>query len=502
MSILRTQRSGACADVALLLEGTYPYVRGGVSSWVQEIISGLPGLTFSVAFIGGNEDACEEPAYEFPSNVVHFERHFLQPTGRAFPSAVARRASSPDALREAVRLHDALRTGAPLEEDALQRVCERLGAPGGVTRDDFLRSEDAWRRICDAYRSRSQEPSFLDFFWSVRTMHAPLFLLAEVARALPPAKVFHAVSTGYAGFLGTLVSRQRRRPFVLTEHGIYTKERKIDLAHATWIKDGEGGGYLRRMWVRFFEALGRAAYASASPVVSLYEGNRSRQISDGAPQDRTVVVPNGVDIARFAPLRARRPSRPPPVIGLLGRVVPIKDVRTFVRAMRVVVGRLPEAEGWIIGPTAEDERYAQDCRSLIASLGLEGKVRLLGFRRTEEVLPRLGLLALTSISEALPLVVLEAFASGLPAVTTDVGACRELLLGRTDEDRAIGAAGEVVPVADADAVAGAALRLLGDAHRWHEAQRAGIERVERYYTRSQMLSSYRTLYEEAQAWRA
>jgi hypothetical protein len=92
------------------------------------------------------------------------------------------------------------------------------------------------------------------------------------------------VSTGYAGFLGALLHRQRG--LIVTEHGIYTKERKIDLARAAWIREesapGNGGlgqalGYLRQLWIRFFEGLGRAAYASARPIVSLYEGNRARQ---------------------------------------------------------------------------------------------------------------------------------------------------------------------------------------------------------------------------------
>ena len=47
--------SGAVADIALLLEGTYPYVRGGVSAWVHQIISGLPEIRFAVIFIGGDQ---------------------------------------------------------------------------------------------------------------------------------------------------------------------------------------------------------------------------------------------------------------------------------------------------------------------------------------------------------------------------------------------------------------------------------------------------------------
>ena len=141
------------------------------------------------------------------------------------------------------------------------------------------------------YRERCTEPSFVDYFWAIRAMHAPLFVLADIAAGLPPVRAVHAISTGYAGLLGAMMRLRRDIPFVLTEHGIYTKERKIDLAQATWIHDHNDDvcntlhdemGYIRGLWIRFYEQIGRMAYAQASPIVSLYEGNRLRQIADGA----------------------------------------------------------------------------------------------------------------------------------------------------------------------------------------------------------------------------
>jgi glycosyltransferase involved in cell wall biosynthesis len=317
---------------------------------------------------------------------------------------------------------------------------------------------------------------------------------------LPPARSYHALSTGYAGFLGALLRHRNDRPLVLTEHGLYTKERKIDLAGAEHIAgDGQDPsvlGFGRRLWMRFFQALGRIAYSSADAIIALYDGSRQRQIEDGADPARTRVVPNGVDVERFRELRARRPDQPPAVLGFIGRVVPIKDVKTFIQAMKAVVARFPEAEGWIVGPTSEDESYAAECMQLAATLGLEQRVRFVGFRPPEEVLPRLGLLVLTSISEALPLVVLEAFASGLPVLTTDVGACRELVAGRTREDRGLGAAGAVVPIANPYATARAATALLRHPARWAAAQRAAVRRVETYYTESQAIEEYRRIYRE------
>jgi glycosyltransferase involved in cell wall biosynthesis len=191
----------------------------------------------------------------------------------------------------------------------------------------------------------------------------------------------------------------------------------------------------------------------------------------------------------------------PPVVALIGRVVPIKDVMTFIRAMRTVVNRVPHAQGWIIGPEDEDPEYAQECRNMALGLGVLDHIRFLGFQPMTEVLPQIGVIALSSISEALPLVLLEGFAAGVPAVATDVGACRQLIYGLGGEDEALGAAGSVVGIADPQSLGLAVVELLTNREEWDAASAAGVERVERYYNQEQMFSRYRAIY-EAHAWQA
>ncbi len=495
---------GTPADITLLLEGTYPYVSGGVSSWVHQIIRGFPEYRFSLVFLGGSRRHYGEERYPLPDNVVHLERHYLMESWQELP--VRPRRGRRPLFRQLTDFHAALKKrGEPLPETLSETVLAALGRRGRLPREDFLFSESAWEMITDHYERFCTDPSFVDYFWTVRTMHAPMFLLAEIADRLPPTRLLHSISTGYAGLLGVLAHHRNGLPFLLTEHGIYTKERKIDLAQADWIRDAReafGGsldaevGYIRNLWIRYFEGIGRLAYDAAAVVVSLYEGNRRRQIADGADPARCRIIPNGIDLERFLPVRAARPEHPPPVLALIGRVVPIKDIKTFIRAMRTVCNRLPGAEGWIIGPEDEDPDYAAECRSLAAGLGLESRIRFLGFRKVEEVLPEVGLLVLTSISEALPLVLLEGFAAGVPAVATDVGACRDLIEGGTEEDRALGRAGAVVPIASPEETARAALALLTDPGRWRQARESGIRRVERFYTQPLMFSQYRTLYRE------
>ena len=496
------------ADIGLLLEGTFPYVAGGVSSWVNQMIRGFPDVTFAVVFIGSLEEEYGEPKYELPDNVVHFERHYLYAKRQA--PQIKKVEGDPAMFAVVEEMHRYFR--APQAHGEGRALFERLApelAGGKLNQEDFLYSHRSWEFIAAQYREFSSDPSFVDYFWTVRTMHGPVWILADIAKNLIPCKAYHTVSTGYAGLLGALLKYRTGKELILSEHGIYTKERRIDLFNAHWIPDNRvifqrdptEIAYFRQMWMRFFEGIGKICYDASDAIIALYEGNRLRQIEDGADPARTTNIPNGIDVARYGALRAQRPQATPPVLALIGRVVPIKDIMTFVRAMRTVVNRMPQAEAWIIGPEDEDPQYAQECHNLAVGLGIADKVKFLGFQSLADVLPQVGVVVLSSISEALPLVLLEGFAAGVPAVATDVGACRQLIQGLDAADQGLGAAGAVVGIADPQSLALAAVELLTDPDKWHAASQAGIRRVETYYNQNQMFERYRAIY-EAHAWQA
>jgi polysaccharide biosynthesis protein PelF len=502
------RRADNC-DVMLVLEGTFPYVSGGVSSWVNQIICGFPEIRFGICFLGSRRQDYGVMKYALPDNLVHLEAHFMHELSEVSAARPLRGNMSAfsqiETLHQQMRIPPRVGHQKPLLSGLLQQLGPLLADGEALDQDTFLYSQTAWKYITAQYRSFCTDPSFVDYFWTVRIMHAPIWKLARIARSMIPARCYHTVSTGYAGFLGALLTQQSGRPLLLSEHGIYTKERKIDLFQSEWIRDNRGVfekdasqiSYFRDLWIRFFEAVGRICYESSEQIVALYEVNRLRQITDGAPAERTRNIPNGIDLPRLSQLRALRPQVPPPVLCLIGRVVPIKDIKTFIRAMATVINLLPEAEGWIAGPENEDPDYALECRSIAEGLGLQDKVKFLGFQKIDDLLPKIGLVVLSSISEALPLVLLEGFAAGVPAVATDVGSCRQLMYGLDEADRALGAAGIVVGIAEPQLLAQAAVSLLTDSVRWQAAQVAGIARVERYYTQELMLAQYRSLYQHA-----
>ncbi len=479
-------------DVLLILEGTYPYVRGGVSSWINRLITGFPDVRFGVVFLGSARADYGKHAYTLGVNVVHYEEHFL------YAPAPPPASRGPGVDRERIRqLHAGLRAATG---DGAMIPMDALASNIGVTEEEFLSARNAWELILEGYEGISEKPAFIDYFWAVRGMHAPLWVLQRILERAPSARIFHSASTGYAGYVGALLSHRHGGRLILSEHGIYTKERRIDLMLASWIgackasfRSAGGADHIRQLWIRFFETMARVAYRQATDVVNLYAGACALQSKDGANPATLRTIPNGIAIAEFA--TARRPlAERRDVIALIGRIVRIKDIKTFIRAAGILVAQVPHMEAWIVGPDTEDPEYRAECQDLIDHLQIGGRVKLLGHRSTVEVLCDIRLAVLSSISEGLPLTILESFAAGVPVVATDVGACRELILGASPEDAALGPAGSVVPIANAAALAGAIRAILSEPPLWHAMSGAATARVERYYTESRMFAAYRSLY--------
>lgn len=492
------------ADVALVLEGTYPFIHGGVSSWIHQIIGGLPEIRFAIIFIGDRKQNYPEMKYKLPQNVVHLGCFFIMEQMDA-PEPKARKGKQKtfDQIRA---MHEGFQCPHSIDSgQVIGDVLKRLMDNQSIADKDFLYSQQAWSFISEQYQKNTGDSSFLNYFWTIRAMHAPVFTLLKVLDQVPDASVYHTLSTGYAGLFSVMIHHIKKRRVILTEHGIYTKERKIELSQVDWINDAEellvsglneDFSYIRKLWIRFFESVGKLTYNTADPIITLTEGNRRRQIADGADPAKVAVVPNGVDLDQFKKVRESRPKTPPLVVGFIGRVVSIKDVKTFLRAMRTVSDHLPGVQGWIIGGEDEDPGYASECRDLVSSLDLEQTIIYKGFCNVVEVMANIGVVVLSSISEGLPLVTLEAFAGGRPVVATDVGACRELIEGGTSEDQALGKAGAVVNIADSEALANKMIHFLTDSEDWQQASNVAQIRVANYYSQDDLFTRYQKIYRE------
>jgi len=515
-------------DIMLFSEGTYPYVKGGVSSWILQLMQGLPDFSFGVCFIGATpylDGELMEISYEFPANLKHLEVHYLFDDDEK-KTKPKRRKGNPKAFKAVRELYASFKQNGAVIPEMLQNINFYMKE---VTFEDFLHSKESWDFLTQTYSKNCPDIPFIDYFWTLRNIHKPIWILANIISNLPETKIYHAPSTGYAGFIGALASYTNDRPFFLTEHGIYTRERKIDMLSADWIEykkpallqEPEEYNYIKKMWINFFDKIGLFCYYRANHVLSLFSGAQKVQIAHGAPQERTQIIPNGVDVDTLMQTIKHRHNPPKPIITLIGRVVPIKDIKTFIRAIKILLETVPDAEGWIVGAVDEDKEYVTECQQMALALELKAKVQkfegnksLLSAEEIEQstdkikffghsdikiILPKSALQTLTSISEGMPLVILEGFAAGVPCVATDVGSCRDLIEGGiNDEDIALGSAGAITGIADPHTLANEYAKLLDHSNgTWKKAQDVALKRVQKYYRQEMFLKDYDNIYSDA-----
>ncbi len=486
------------ADVCLLLEGTYPFVSGGVSSWVHQLLLAHSDLSFHLVCLTP-DDRPRVQKFQPPDNVRSVTCIPLQslPMGQRVPSKQTRVAVG--ALLEIV---DRLLRGVATVDDLTSFAKQAAGLGGLAGRTLLLDSRMAFETVKAGYDQIGSDSSFLDFFWSWRSLASAV--LAVLLPPLPDARCYHAVSTGFAGLLGARLAAATGRPLILTEHGIYTNERRIEIAMADWLYQGPEMSFaprkvsrdLRDLWIEAFEGFARLTYAAADPVVTLYRGNQRLQLRDGATPARLSIIPNGVDFERYAAV-VRDPAPRAPTVALIGRVVPIKDVKTFIRAVGLLRRSIPDARGEILGPLEEDPAYARECAALIRQLGLDDAITLHGPVTVLDWLARIDVSVLTSISEAQPLTILEAGAAGIPCIATDVGACREMIEADPPDEEPLASGGAVTPIANPAATANAMAALLADQRRWTSASRGMQERVRTRFLKSDCDRAYARLYGRA-----
>lgn len=215
-----------------------------------------------------------------------------------------------------------------------------------------------------------------------------------------------------------------------------------------------------------------------SRIVFCAESARRSHVDFGYPADKMVVIPNGFDLDKFRPdLDARASARAElgigddeVLIGIVGRFVPLKNHRLFVEAAALVANKHATAKFVMIGDDLDDSNA--ELAGWIEQTGHAGSFRLLGRRfDTPQLLAAMDIVALTSQTEAFPLVIGEAMATAVPCVSTDVGDAA-LLIGDT---------GRTVPSGDAGAMAAALAELVTTAPEerqklgWRARQRMACE---------------------------
>lgn len=202
---------------------------------------------------------------------------------------------------------------------------------------------------------------------------------------------------------------------------------------------------------------------------------------EGVPESKLKVIRNGVDLEVF-----RRPPAPTAFRKRaihVARLNLIKDQVTLLKAAKLVLNAEPDFELEIVG----DGPSRSELETLHQELDLNGSVRFLGAQDAiSELLAEANLFVLSSLSEGISLTLLEAMATALPVIATDVGGNREVVL--------CGKTGLLVPSQSPNELADAIIKLLRDPDLARAMGQAGRERVEAEFDLRRAVKEYESLY--------
>ena len=472
---------GGVLKVCVVSEGCYPYVVGGVSSWIHSIIQLFPNLEFILVNIVSDREQRGKFVYDLPGNVTKVYEVYLQDVDWCrSPGKKKRRFRLKKNERKALR---SLMLDQDVEWDTLFHMFQEPS----LSINDLLMGKDFFEIAIEVYKRRYMQIMFSDFLWTLRSMYVPLFLVMR--QKVPKADLYHCVATGYAGIIGSMGVHFHRSRLLLSEHGIYTREREEELIRAKWLDN-----LYKNIWIEQFKKMSNLAYERADIVTSLYDRARQLQIELGCPREKARVVPNGIDAKRLERLPGKSAEEEKMVyIGAILRVTRIKDVKTLLGAFACARKEVHNLKLWIMGSLTEEAEYAEECMEFMRMLRLEDVV-FTGSVDIREYLGKMDFTILTSISEGQPLTVLESYAAGKPVIATDVGSCRELIYGEKGDS--FGSAGILTHIMNQQEIAQAMIELARNPEKRTEMGRCGYYRMKANYEIGKMQNAYRNLYRE------
>ena len=464
--------------VCIVAEGCYPFVVGGVSSWIHSMIRLFPKTEFVILAIAANRSLRGKYAYELPENVSEVYELYLQDVDWNKKHRRRHRLNKEQyrALRSLI-----------LDQDVQWNILFDLFQKNDISLNDLLMGEDFLLAVTDCYNLKYSQLVFSDFLWTMRSIYLPLFITLQME--LPKADLYHCVATGYAGVLGSMAKHIYGSRLLVSEHGIYTREREEELIKAKWVN-----GIYKNIWIDQFRKMSKLAYQESSLVTSLFEQARQLQIELGCPPEKTAVTPNGIRVENLQNIAGKQPEDEVKInIGAVLRVTPIKDVKTMIQAFAFAKAKEPRLKLWIMGPWDEDEEYAKECFELSETLGLSEDIEFTGRINIKDYLGRMDMTILTSVSEGQPLTILESYAAHKPVIATAVGNCHGLIYGESDD---FGPAGMITHIMNVEEIAKAMVEMAQKKEMRLAMGENGYRRVMAKYRVEYMQKTYWEIYRD------
>lgn len=484
--------------VCLVTLGTYPHYLGGVSTWCDMLMRGLPEVHFELISLVA--DPSVTPVYELPANVRQLTTVPLWGTSEVLE--LKRHLTLWQVIwQKRTASKQVIQTFLPAFHTFLSQLWCDKADPAVVSRslyemavyfgrfdyDTTMRSQPVWDVFLELCQSgyagmatQLQLPTQATLLDATNAMRLLYRWFTVLTIPIPQVDVVNSAAAGLCGIPGILAA-QTGIPFLLTEHGIYLRERLLALSRS------QSSPFDRLFQTQFDRRLTEACYYSAAQIAPGSNYNHRWELQNGADAQQIVTIYNGPDPAEFTPLFQQRPDGRPTIIWL-GRIDPLKDLQTLIRAAALVHEQMPAAQFVLYGSAPKgNEGYYQECVALQQALGLQEALIFGGFVASPEAAYNSGdFVVLSSISEGFPYSVVEAMMCGRTVVGTAVGGVPEALAG----------CGFVVEPRNPTQMAETCLYLLQNPALCRELGQKAREKALAYFSLQQCNAAYLACYQQ------
>ncbi|MGB1268954.1 MAG: GT4 family glycosyltransferase PelF [Flavobacteriaceae bacterium] len=430
MSLQRTK-------VLMVLEGTYPYNGGGVSTWAHMLCNKVQHVDFTLYSINANFET--EYKYDLSNSVKNviqvplwapYEPYDYINYGKAYYKIINRKERTKSKLisEHFIPLFKNLvynfyqeETDLPLLNDTIYQMWLFFQK---YDYKQTMRSKIVWDTFCEITvkllsETNIENTSVNDLTVGMRWIYR---FLIPLSIDVPKTDVAHITLSGFP-IIPALVAKYKYNSKIITsEHGVFIRERLLA------INSSDYSYFLKKLLIKFSESITKLAYFNSDKILSVNKFNMKWEKMYGADEDKIGIIYNGIDHLLFKPQQKPEHLLGIPTVVAAARIFDLKDICTMIKTCSVVKQTIPNVKFLVYGDKTAVPEYTSECEALISELALENNFILAGYHdKPHELFSEGDVSILTSISEGFPYTVLESMSCGVPVVATDVGGVSEAL---------------------------------------------------------------------------
>jgi glycosyltransferase involved in cell wall biosynthesis len=443
--------------VLLTTEGTYPFHKGGVSTWCHVLTHQLPEVDFKLFALVASPYL--PLRYDLAPNVQQMikvplwgtddpvEYSWRFPFSKAFKSKL--KTTQQSIKTRFIPLFEQFLKAVLWEESKIDLLGQLLLSIHLYFLDyDYyktMKSQPVWTSFQCLVLSNWQyqcDPNQVTIVELTEALRLLYNFWISIHLPVPVTDITHSSAAAFCGLPCVLAKLQRGTPYLLTEHGVNIREQYLNLSRS--IKSL----FVCRFLYQLIKAVVKLNYHFADQISPVCQYNSRWEKWWGVPEKKIKVIYNGADPQKFHPTPPGEKDRLQ--VMNMGLIFPLKGQLDLIESAAIVRDKIPNIEFRFYGKPSDEEYFAQ-CQQKIRDYHLEETINFAGFTSEPwRVYSEADVVAMASISEGFPYAVIEAMLSGATIVSTDVGGVSE----------ALGDTGLLVPAHRPKALAEAILKLL------------------------------------------